>query len=320
MVVLTYFIAFSFLRDYDMEVIDIFVTDMCNASCPYCFVKKGNYQITEQEISDIKKYLSGKKNIQVVNILGGEPTISKNLINLIQMLKDIDIRNIRLYSNGYDVAMLQHLHKNGVDVVINYDAYTNDIDDILSFRWNYTIAPSTLSKLNDVAETFVENKKELDFGILRYRGGDFWSPDTLVSLEKSIQKLYLWYEEKLIKKRQNFMPDILRRSLIQLIALSRGINIGRDCSHKTTFVRGNRQMCYAMKGMVPLSQKCLKCCYGTVCDYRKACYVDYDDDIMCNVENIMMKQAQLLNHRLLNNSIWQYVIMSLSEGENGTNR
>lgn len=302
-------------------IVDIFVTDMCNAHCPYCFVNKGNYQITKNEIDYIIQELSSKE-VSIINILGGEPTLSQNVIPLINELLNKITHNIRLYSNGYDLEMLNYIRKLGVDVIINYDAYNNSLEYIKNYKWNYTIAPTTIDNIISVSDNFVLYGKELDFGMLRYRTNNslFWTYDNLEKLDSGLCELYDWYEDKILTRHQSYLPLVLKRSLLQFIMLSKGMCMSRDCTNKISFVNGEKRMCYAVHNMCDINKKCLNCIYGTVCDFRRSCYAMYNDDIMCKVEEIMMRRAQEINHRLVHNPIWQRVIMSLYEGENGTNR
>ncbi|MGC9122799.1 MAG: radical SAM protein [Thermoplasmata archaeon] len=80
----------------------------CNWDCEFCILKKSRYDIHSEkidfkginflEISDIIKILNDNK-IKEVFLGGGEPTLDRELIDLIKLLKNLGIK-INLLTNG----------------------------------------------------------------------------------------------------------------------------------------------------------------------------------------------------------------------------
>ena len=89
-----------------------FITNQCNASCPYCFVKHGNYITTKEDIDKIEVPLDGE-NV----IYGGEPTLYPELVDY--LIEKLNHRDIVLYTNGSNIEYLKTLKD--VRIVINYD-------------------------------------------------------------------------------------------------------------------------------------------------------------------------------------------------------
>jgi len=84
----------------------------CNNSCINCFVDQiNNGQNLETDV--IKKILDSirKESYDVVAFTGGEPTIRKDLFELVRYAKSIGLKNIELQTNGRMLSYIDYAKK-----------------------------------------------------------------------------------------------------------------------------------------------------------------------------------------------------------------
>lgn len=117
------------LSDYPGNTACIIFTKGCNFNCSYCqnssLIKINDKDLITED--DIFKYLeSRKKLLDGVVISGGEPTIQKNLKELIIKIKNMGF-NVKLDTNGSNPNLLEELIK---EKLLDYVAM--DIKNIFS--------------------------------------------------------------------------------------------------------------------------------------------------------------------------------------------
>lgn len=101
----------SSLIDYPGKISAIIFTQGCNFRCPYChnpelITSGGKEQIAIEEIISFLKKRQGK--LDGVVITGGEPTLHKELPELIKQIKDLGF-SVKLDTNGTNPQMLKKL-------------------------------------------------------------------------------------------------------------------------------------------------------------------------------------------------------------------
>lgn len=84
------------------------ISNKCNYKCIYCYANYGNYgranelmslQTLKKIISELK--INGIKNIEVVELFGGEPTINENLSDIVSTIyKNFDVNHFLITTNG----------------------------------------------------------------------------------------------------------------------------------------------------------------------------------------------------------------------------
>ena len=109
----------------------IFMTDYCNADCKFCvaqlrYANKG--LMYKKDKLDDKEWLKRCREVlefirplnPSISITGGEPTLSKNLIPVLEMVKDLDFRKRTITTNGSQLfnkvgnkIIIDHLIDNG---------------------------------------------------------------------------------------------------------------------------------------------------------------------------------------------------------------
>lgn len=94
--------GFGRVHDY----LRISVTDQCNLRCVYCMPEEGmefeppEHLLSSEEIYEIVK-VAAKMGIKKLRLTGGEPTVRKDLTELVQKLSAVpEIEDIALTTNG----------------------------------------------------------------------------------------------------------------------------------------------------------------------------------------------------------------------------
>ena len=176
------------LVDFDGKIACTLFTGGCNYRCPFCH---NSPLIKEQPFLDLNEILAylekRKKMLDAVVISGGEPTLHKNLPDILKVLKELGYV-IKLDTNGTNPKMLKELIE---DKLIDYVAM-----DIKGSLNNYYL-------ITGVNNPLLDNIKE-SINILKKSNIDFEFRTTLVKeyhtleiinemkeLLKGTKKLYL---------------------------------------------------------------------------------------------------------------------------------
>jgi uncharacterized radical SAM superfamily Fe-S cluster-containing enzyme len=110
------------------------VTNRCNMNCPVCF-SDANHPADDVPLAEIRRRL--ERLLQVtegaipIQISGGEPTVRKDLPEIIALAKRMGFRNIELITNGirisHDQTLLRQLKDNGLTAVyLQFDGLKRD--------------------------------------------------------------------------------------------------------------------------------------------------------------------------------------------------
>lgn len=82
---------------------DLFLNSACNLSCRTCFLGDKYFdnrsEMSVQNIKDILKWCSGH-GIQDIALLGGEPTLHRDIEEIVTLPQSFDIKTTRLVTNG----------------------------------------------------------------------------------------------------------------------------------------------------------------------------------------------------------------------------
>lgn len=101
------------------NILDMKLTYRCNNNCKYCCQdRKLRDENCDLELSRIIKILDNEPNVDKVVLTGGEPTLSKDLFKIIELIRAKNIKNIQLQSNGRnlkDENFLKQLLKRGIN-------------------------------------------------------------------------------------------------------------------------------------------------------------------------------------------------------------
>ncbi len=125
------------LHKQHTALINLVVTNRCDLSCWYCFFFSEAmgyvYEPTIAEIVDMIR--SAKKQNTVINvqITGGEPLLREDLVEIVRVLKNEDVRHVQLNTNGLKFAEL-YWSNPGEAIKLARDLRTSGVNTVyLSF-------------------------------------------------------------------------------------------------------------------------------------------------------------------------------------------
>lgn len=84
------------------ENLIIHLTNQCNLKCPHCYMKSGSKMVNELTTHEVIELSRNFKSIggKSITLTGGEPTLRKDLFEIVDFLNSLDI-DVLLLSNGY---------------------------------------------------------------------------------------------------------------------------------------------------------------------------------------------------------------------------
>lgn len=157
---------------------ELILTDLCNFKCPYCRGPhpscKGQLSLERaKEIVDIW----ARDNLKSIRFSGGEPTVWKDIVELVAYTKSKGVENIALSTNGFaKFELYERLIEAGVnDFSISLDACCSAFGDVMSGgikgAWDVVVGNiKALAKLTYVTlgvvvteETVSELKDTIEF-------------------------------------------------------------------------------------------------------------------------------------------------------------
>ena len=151
---------------------NVVVTNRCDLSCWYCFyyAKKSGYvyEPTLEQIREMIKTLRNEKPVpcNAVQLTGGEPTMRKDLLEIVKIIKEEGIEHIQLNTNGInlsqDLELAKNLRKAGVNTLyLSFDGVTaktnpknhwevgNTIENCRKAGIGIVLVPTIIKSVND---------------------------------------------------------------------------------------------------------------------------------------------------------------------------
>ncbi|WP_407422166.1 tetraether lipid synthase Tes [Methanobrevibacter sp.] len=101
------------------------VTNRCNLRCPVCFANAAAsgrlFEPTQEEIRQMLKNLRNLKPnpTPAIQYAGGEPTVRKDIVELVKMAKDEGFTHVQIATNGLKLAMKENLAQELKDAGLN---------------------------------------------------------------------------------------------------------------------------------------------------------------------------------------------------------
>ncbi|MEM2103776.1 MAG: radical SAM protein [Candidatus Bathyarchaeia archaeon] len=128
------------------------VTDACNLLCPVCLADSKSAPTWNPSIEDIeimlKELLRCEGKPTAIQLSGGEPTVRKDLLEIVGLAKDLGFKLIEIDTNGIELAKNPKLAKDLADAEIS-GVYLQF--DGLSPRIHETIRGRDLTKIKEEA-------------------------------------------------------------------------------------------------------------------------------------------------------------------------
>ena len=149
------------------------MTDACNAICPFCVARLGKLR-EEHIIDNLQQKIDvaiNKLNVKNVVLLGGEPTISKNLFPILNELKSYkdDLSEITIITNGvklHDMEFVRRLSESPITAV-NISIHhweTQRNDDLMHIK---SLERNELIQIRDILH---KNNKQLWLSVVLMKG------------------------------------------------------------------------------------------------------------------------------------------------------
>ena len=136
------------------------ITEDCNLECPVCYSesKKGMRKyLSIEKIKNVAEFLIEAEGgeAEVLQISGGEPTMHPNILEIITMLKTLNIRYVMLNTNGLRLAedeefayRLGKIAENGgFEVYLQFDGLSDSIYEKIRGRKLYEIKMKAIKNL-----------------------------------------------------------------------------------------------------------------------------------------------------------------------------
>jgi uncharacterized radical SAM superfamily Fe-S cluster-containing enzyme len=119
-----------------LAIIDI--TNRCNLTCPVCFANAASagyvYEPTKQQIIEMLKNLRNNEPVAppALQFSGGEPTIRKDIYELIEKAKELGFHHVEVNTNGLRLAQDVDFAKGLVDaglstIYLQFDGLTSEV-------------------------------------------------------------------------------------------------------------------------------------------------------------------------------------------------
>ncbi len=109
------------------------ITNVCNLKCPICFTYNRDdleYFMSVDEFKKIVNWiLDSEKQVDLINITGGEPTLHPDLFTLLKLCKRKGIGRVTLNSNGLklsqDEDFVKKIAEYGVYVILSFNTFNS---------------------------------------------------------------------------------------------------------------------------------------------------------------------------------------------------
>ena len=112
------------LKDDTIKILDIEPTFQCNNNCKFCSISVSERH-RKRSTEGIKEMIKEAKDrgIEIIGFTGGEPTIRKDIFELVRYAKSLGFRTVRIQTNGR-MFSYKEFTKKMVDAGANYFKFT----------------------------------------------------------------------------------------------------------------------------------------------------------------------------------------------------
>jgi uncharacterized radical SAM superfamily Fe-S cluster-containing enzyme len=135
------------------------ITNRCNMGCPICFANAGGKNGVDLPIDVIEVMIdnltsSETKQVEIVQISGGEPSLHPNLLDIISKCKESGIKTVMLNTNGRrfasDLDFAHAVKDAGLDAVyLQFDGFEKNTNEKL--RGNPNLLEEKLQAIENLA-------------------------------------------------------------------------------------------------------------------------------------------------------------------------
>jgi uncharacterized radical SAM superfamily Fe-S cluster-containing enzyme len=163
----------------------ISITNACDLRCPICFTYNRDDVIYNMSIEEMSKtvdwIIESSKQVDLINITGGEPTLHPDIIGILRVCKRPEIGRITMNTNGIKLAndfnLCKQLADMGIYVVLSFNTFDAEVSkelhgaDLTDVKLkaidNLTRAGVKMTLLNVMIDDLNENAISGIFGLMQ---------------------------------------------------------------------------------------------------------------------------------------------------------
>ena len=239
---------------------NIIITNSCNLQCPYCFANKlikenNNFiNITKEQLIKILNWLTVSSNIHQIGIIGGEPTLHPNFLQILNIFSQFCIQNhntLALFTNGIYLDKILYNYPNQLYTLINintpaimtelqYNSLINNLNTIQAlqlFNSNITLGCNICQEINDYSFFWNILDQYLPINIIRI---SIVAP----THKEQLQNKHIYYSS-LKNKFLNFIKEAEKRS----------IKIRLDCNYIPNCFFNDKEKIFIQKNILNKQNK-----------------------------------------------------------------
>jgi len=198
------------------------ITKKCNQNCIFCIHPYNRKDATDVDFEFIKKRIREaiKEKVDYFLISGGEPTMHKNILEIVSYAKKLKIKNIELQSNGQNLSnmsFVKKLKKNGITKInVSFHAHTEKLlNSIRGVNKGYHKTIRGMKnclkagiKLGIIIVNCSENYKKLP-GLIKFIDKNFAEADN-INISLVAPEGRVLNNTKLVMKYSDFKPYLIK--------------------------------------------------------------------------------------------------------------
>lgn len=135
------------------------ITNRCNMKCPICFADSGDKNGVDLPLNVIKQMIENLKRseerIEIIQLSGGEPTLHREILQIIQICKQAGVKTVMINTNGrrfaQDPRFAKEVREAGGDAVyLQFDGF--DENTYRKLRGNSNLLKEKLQAIENLVQ------------------------------------------------------------------------------------------------------------------------------------------------------------------------
>lgn len=206
------------------------ITNACNLNCLHCYNSSGKKKNRELSISKIELIIKNFKKIggNVVCISGGEPFMRNDIIDIVNIILDNGIKDIRLATNGLLI------NKNNIDILKNFQIVSISLDGFYAEHnkiRNNNCFDKSVEKIKAIMETIGKDRVEIS-SVLIEKSLDYFESYVKWLMNLGIKHLNVSVPGVFSKKWTNELGDYVLSNEFREKAYKKIKHISRKYANK----------------------------------------------------------------------------------------
>lgn len=164
----------SCARHHNPEFTFVSVTNRCHMNCPICVYNvRGmgfEFEPPMEYFDRIFRHLAGLPKPPIVCLFGGEPTVRKDLFDIIKLSRSHGLHT-RIFTNGLRLANEEYcrdLLRTRVEIMFSYDG--NNVDTYRTLRGNAKALEMKRKALDNIAKHAGELRNKITLAVVLAKG------------------------------------------------------------------------------------------------------------------------------------------------------